>query len=706
MIVRHAIRCSTGLGLVLLCSTAQASGPSLAPVAPVDPGLALAELRAGDGELTVFVQATDPAGAAAAIAASGGVVRSTVGDVLTARVPRAAVAELRAAHPIEHLEAAVGVRPRLDRAAVEIGVDRVHAGQGLARSHTGQGVIVGVIDIGIALDHPMFRNEDETSRVAMLWDQSADSGQPPDHYDYGAVCSAPQIDAGECPHLPEASHGTHVAGIAAGRGAAGSAYVGVAPDAHFVFVNLGVPAGVQDESEALTTAICDGAAWIFDYAQSQGLPAVINMSLGTHDGPHDGSSLANRCLDNLGGPGRIIVAAAGNEGNGTVHPVFGERVFVHGSGVPTPEAPVRLVWLPGFSGDAVFQIGSVWFDPDTDLSARIGVLDEDQLVFSDAFDVQQGLAPTVLMTSAGPVGPVAGAGGTLPDGPQGLQFAVMDDDADQLEAQTIFVLELAGSGRFDAFIDTTSGGGFVDTAEGGGTVDSSMTVGFPADSRSVIAVASYVTRDRWDNGGTHVQADPITGVPVELGALSGFSSRGPTRKPEQTGLKPDVAAPGELIASAFPAALSDEEDPTRVLPGGYLLLEGTSMASPVVTGIVALMLEVDPELDADAVRDVLDLTAKHPEGPGMVDAGWGRGKVDAWAASIAVGAGDDADTDTDTDGDGDGGTTGPTDAETDDAGAADDDAGCGCRSDGRRGRGWIPGLLALGALGRRRRPRS
>lgn len=102
------------------------------------------------------------------------------------------------------------------------------------------------------------------------------------------------------------------------------------------------------------------------------------------------------------------------------------------------------------------------------------------------------------------------------------------------------------------------------------------------------------------------------------------------------GLKPDIAAPGEIIASALNKDYVPK-DPTRVLvpaPNGYLLSEGTSMATPAVAGIIALMLERNPALTVEEIRTIFDSTSTKPAGaPGT---SWGRGKVDALAAVAAV----------------------------------------------------------------------
>ena len=103
-------------------------------------------------------------------------------------------------------------------------------------------------------------------------------------------------------------HGAHTMGIAAG-GDMKSKYYGVAPDADIVFVSF----------KSDDTNIADAIKYIFDYADKVDKPCVINMSLGQHIGPHNGTSFLDRLIDESTGPGRIIVGAAGNEGNVRLH---------------------------------------------------------------------------------------------------------------------------------------------------------------------------------------------------------------------------------------------------------------------------------------------------------------------------------------------------------------------------------------------------
>jgi subtilisin family serine protease len=106
--------------------------------------------------------------------------------------------------------------------------------------------------------------------------------------------------------------------------------------------------------------------------------------------------------------------------------------------------------------------------------------------------------------------------------------------------------------------------------------------------------------------------------------ISDFSSEGPLRGGAQ---KPDVAAPGAMIASARSA--DSLVDPEWVIAPGFRLMAGTSMATPFITGLVALLLQRDPKLDPNGVKTLLRGNSAVPGKPaGTFDPKWGFGLID------------------------------------------------------------------------------
>lgn len=160
----------------------------------------------------------------------------------------------------------------------------------------GEGVLIGIVDSGIDYEHPDFRNEDGTTRIVSIWDQTV-SGQPPQGYASGTEFSEEQInealavqDRAErfriVPSRDESGHGTAVAGIAAGngRGSAGNRYRGVAVRSRLVVVRMG---RVKKGGFPRTTELMTGVDYIIRKAKELKLPVAVNISFGNTYGSHE-----------------------------------------------------------------------------------------------------------------------------------------------------------------------------------------------------------------------------------------------------------------------------------------------------------------------------------------------------------------------------------------------------------------------------------
>lgn len=524
----------------------------------------------------------------------------------------------------------------LDRAAHWTGLDLAHD-----TGATGQGVVVGIVDTGVDLTHPDLRNADGSTRIAWLLDLSRPpAGLQPDLEDSYAcssdsgfecqILSADDINtllqAGDLAALPgdELGHGTHVASLAAGNGLSHDPprYVGAAPEATLVVVRATRQSGGVDDFDILLST-----DFVFERAKAMGLPAVVNLSLGSDFGPHDGTSAIGRALvEFVQQPGRAIVVAAGNSGAlytgaSTGYPSpFGVHtdVFVpsgEGVRVPllTPRSPTGaervkatlFVWI-GFDSDSDLEVGldrlnGPWIEP---VGRGQGEQVEDD-----------GLEVTVLNNQSG-------EGSPLPDSSNGA-VVLLDGE---WEAGRTFVLRLRGEGAASLWVQSEG-----ELSPALGTVgalfpraSAAQTVNIPAVQPELIAVGASINRDNWPTRAGMTAR--VTGEQLELlsapDTVAWFSSAGPT----QTGtLKPDLLAPGGFVVGAMsldadpdtsPFSLFADTSGCNGVPGCsvvddyHAVTTGTSMSAPIAAGAVALLFQRDPTLTQLQVRDLLQAGAR------------------------------------------------------------------------------------------------
>jgi subtilisin family serine protease len=550
-----------------------------------------------------------------AIERYGARVRSVLGNVATVEIPLSGL-ERASAHPgILRIQEAKKLKPRLDVSVPETGANSVWGNsiRPLAPTwagNTGRNVIIGVVDTGIDLNHPDFKDSFGKSRVLYVWDQTT-----------GNECTKQQIDAGDCSEKDTEGHGTHVTGIAAGNGSATGhgnpayRYIGMAPEANLIAV----------KAVFFETDIIDAIAYIQNKAAVLSLPSVINLSLAGHFGPHDGTSIFETAMDAASGAGKVIVAAAGNEGDsgihasGTVADGLSETVSFS---VPGGSSDVSLdLWYPGAD-----RVGVRVTNPNGVLCPASG--------FRYPGDVPVTCGQATIMTPAT----------NVVNGDNEIAIQLLGSPV----TAGIWTMTLSGSGcglppcvtdgRFDVWVDDGSSAAFFTDH-----FDFSKTIGMPSTATKVIAAASYVTKTCWNSMSGIMYC--YASSPAE-GNISGFSSLGPRRSCSNsancpTEQKPDLAAPGQGIMAAFSAAATDSavkdarrRDPDRV----HTLFQGTSMATPHVAGAAALLLAQDATLTSDQVKDALTgNTRTDPFTGGSPNDTWGYGKLAVDLATAGVG---------------------------------------------------------------------
>ncbi len=452
---------------------------------------------------------------------------------------------------------------------------------------TGRGVVVGIIDTGIEVGHDSF-----AGRIHRVWDQTLNGGGVAEGR-YGAELKGSSLPLSRDTH----GHGTHVAGIAAG---ADELYGGVAPEARLVIV----------KTDLQTAHVADGIRYVFRTAADLGRPAVVNLSLGGQDDAHDGTDSLSAVIDEAVGPGRVVCCAAGNEGNDNIH-----------AEVKVPQGATRTIACavarraPG--EPALSAAFSGWY-PGTDrLAVAVVSPSGEQTRFQS---VVTGGSP--VRRSTFPEGAVR----IITPGPDAANgdhnFLVLIEPAANPPGPAPrggWRIRLKGTRVSDGTVHLWSVDPQAAQLTGRSVVDS-MKVGSPGAATGAITVGAYTSKTTWED----VWGHPHT-AGLDLNDISDFSSEGPRRDGFQ---KPDLTAPGAMVVSAL--SVHSGVLPEAVIDNLHTIMGGTSMATPFVTGLVALLLQRKRSLGPEAVRDLLRGTCAIPGRPkGEWDPKWGSGLVDA-----------------------------------------------------------------------------
>lgn len=538
---------------------------------------------------------------------------------------------------------------------------------------TGKGVAVGIVDTGIDVGHADLRDADGKSRVRYLIDFSRPPGdrQPELEAEYGcsedtecAIYSNADLDAlldnGVTGDEPRDSfgHGTHVASLAAGNGFANKTprYVGVAPEAAIFGARVSRSGG----GSIFDADIIQATRFIFEQAEQLGMPAVVNLSLGSDFGTHDGTSPLEQALASFVGPrfpGRAIVVAAGNSGS-----LFGGS----GSGEPEPlgihtevhvprESTAQVPLITPHLDEDVSHSGTIYvwlgFRPGDEVSVGVDAGAESWIP-----DIAPGQATTYEL------GDIQG---TIFNGPtQGdasikvpAHNAVVVIDGDLASGQ-VFTLRLSGHGTValwvqasGAFSPDVSEGVLVPRGEKQGTIN------IPASHPDLIAVGATVNRNRWvDSKGQKFLVGRDDGLEelLQVDGTAVFSAAGPNALGV---LKPDLVAPGMYVVGAMAGSADPRRNgglgvfasQGRCAPEGmpdyecfvtdddqHAVTSGTSMSAPLVAGAIALLLQARPELTQGQLRALLQAGARQPTGPILAEQQLGPGALDLLGTLAAL----------------------------------------------------------------------
>ncbi len=569
------------------------------------------------------------------IAKLGGKVNSRLTSTLvTATLPVAALQRVADLSSVVSLSVGTEARLLMDEARRLLYVDSCHTMTADNGPYTGKGVVVGIVDNGFQYDHVDFLNADGSdTRIKRVWDQHG-TGNAPEAFGYGVEYTT--YDEMKAAHydLTSGYHATHVSGIAAG-GDRSTPYYGVAPDADLVFVSF----------NSTNANIVDGIKYVFDYAESVGKPAVVNISLGSHVGPHDGTSETDQAMAALVGPGRIIVGAAGNEG----------QEKLHASKVLTATDKNMKTMFDYTSEQSSSQYktayADVWGAKNSTLAVKAVVANTlTGKIVAQSAEVSSNGTKEVQWIAPDGCGAVAQVGLALQvDSKRNRSNVLVMSRATSINDGFAVGLVMTGEAGDTIHVwNNATGGVFANKNRRGWTDgDTLCTVGeLGGVSPDVITVGSFNSKMFFQpisyQGSEHGFGVSESLVGPYLGH-SRFSSCGPTADGRT---KPDITAPGCVVVSAgsrYAGSWSDDDNViARTGSDVYTYEVGTSMASPFVAGAVALWLQADPTLTPARIRDILARTAINTDQ--YIDTGdnafpnntWGHGRIDVLQGLVSV----------------------------------------------------------------------
>ena len=563
------------------------------------------------------------------------------GDIHIARIPLSNLASLSAETQVERIEAQASARKHLDTATIVINTLPIYESTPVHQAYTGEGVVVGLMDIGFDLTHPNFYNRDRThTRISAIWDQLSEDtigSDLPAGRDYigeeAVLAHARSID-GEIQ-----THGTHTLGIATGTGF-DTPYRGVAFDSDICLVSNieeSDTAYIEPVDKYIHTNALDalGFKYLFDYAERQGKPCVTSFSEGYPPYFDEEESLYAAVLDSLSGPGRIIVASAGNEG------------LVKSYVEKLPEIKEAGAFILCYEDEAEYRIKG-----NGELRLHLYRYGDETSVPTDTLTTELATLPyetevTDSLICNGDTLTLALYRKRSVYQPDEVWYVTLNSSR-PLSNGAPLVLTIEGDTHAELFGNSLAA--FQD--QGDRSPDSLMpndqepvplicpqaghNIFAPSSFKSVISVGATSYRAAMKNmwGGPHKAHNGTV-----IGRISPYSSTGPT---VDNLLKPDVVAPGTYVISSFShyspirySMMAESEFQGITYPWG--LATGTSMSAPMVAGTIALWLQARPTLTTDEIREVFHRTCQHPDPemdyPNYI---YGYGEIDAYRGLLDI----------------------------------------------------------------------
>ncbi len=555
-------------------------------------------------------------------------------DIAIVMLPLNRIEELAQLNTVLRIEANEKAHTTLDTVPTIVKALPVYQVTEEHPAFTGSGVVMGLMDVGFDLTHPTLY-ADGKYRISAYWDQlfyNDDNTRLPVGLDF---VTAEEIEGMGCATDGRTQdHGNHTLGIAAGSGF-DTPYRGLAFDSDICIVSNAVSSDInyipaENYYKYTTASDALGFKYIFDYAESQGKPCVVSFSEGYSPYIDNDDRLYAAFLSKLIGPGRILVAAAGNENT--------EFTYV--------EKPRGMemagAFVKSYRNSASYRIK-------TDGAFRIHL-----------YAYQQGTStpyPPLVLSMAGEE-PEAEMEDVMTFNEESCNIKLYRYPSSENPNDTIYLLTLQAEVTLNKLPDIAIvAEGKNCYAELFGSTSSALRNLPDVDSRwcaaeyghnilapgcfdAPICVGATTHRQGYVNAaGEYVENNHDT-----KGRWAFYSSTGPALNGRQ---KPDVSAPGTNVISAL-SSYYMEANPTHTTHHvaysdfhqrryAWGINTGTSMATPVVAGTIALWLQAKPDLTRNDIMDIFSRTCRHPEeGIPYPNNKYGYGEIDAYSGLLDI----------------------------------------------------------------------
>lgn len=559
----------------------------------------------------------------------GAVVVKQRGNLVLAEMPISQIEEMSELESVKKLSFGETLTTKLDSARIVTGFADAHNGVDLDQAYNGTGVVVGLMDAGVDPNHIAFKDVNTNeNRVRRFWN-------------YGSVGLSATYDTAEeiaafSTDNRKESHGTHVLGIMAGSNKGNKTYYGLATHA-----DIAVSAGTLTTNNVLA-----GAENVIEYAKSVGKPAVVNLSVGSNSGAHDGKSAVGRYLASLG-EDAIVCISAGNEGT---MPIGLRKTFT------TDDNEIKSFLKDNYVAGTFYGTTTFWSKDETPFTFTAFVYDltNDKVTYSLPA-ISEATSGKYITVGSSSYGTSVTYKSTEFDKAFTGYFGVMADvstDNDRYMVSFTYDLRKASANSGNLVlgfkiegVDGNSVYGYCDGVytefssydeEGWDAGTTNGTINELVCGENVLAVGAYATRNSIKlANGQETYYPSLEIFPKPSGGMLNFTSYGTLADGRNL---PHVCAPGMLI-SAYSTpyvqynSLGQTAYTTRYTSFNKSYywgpMVGTSQASPFAAGTIALWLQADSTLTIDGVLKVIEETSIKDDfvNNASVKEQWGAGKI-------------------------------------------------------------------------------